>query len=187
RAHPGADVHVARHHHHVLGEERPVAGDRGRHHPHSEAGVVALERDLVAVLERAELDRLHLPLPEVVDDRRLRLLVDDPVVPGALGDADLAAVESGDRLVDLAHRTSSRIAAARSHSFGVGTSAIRTYPSPESPRYEPGATTTPWRSSRSAQASDVSPFGTSTQRYMVAALAATRQPRRSSTGRRTSR
>ena len=51
----------------------------------------------------------------------------------------------------------------------------------------PGATTTPRRSSRSAQASEVSPSGTSTQRYMVAAPAATRQPLRASTGRRTSR
>ncbi len=77
------------------------------------------------VLERPDLVRLHLLRPEVVEDRRLGLRVDDPVVAGRLGDADLAAVERGDRLAGR-HSAASRICAARSHSAWVGTSAILT-------------------------------------------------------------
>ena len=74
------------------------------------------------VLERPDLARLHLPRAEVVEDRRLDVLVHDPVVAARLGDAHLAAVERGDRLLGR-HSASSRIAAARSHSACVGTSA----------------------------------------------------------------
>jgi hypothetical protein len=76
------------------------------------------------VLERAQLDRLHLPLAEVVEDRRLRLFVDDPVVAGALGDAD-SPRSSAATYRRLRSQTSSRIAAARWHFSSVGTSAIR--------------------------------------------------------------
>src|SRR5581483_5504200 len=186
RADPGADVHVARHHHDAFREERAVPGDRRRDDAHAALRVVALERDLVVVLKRPELDRLHPPLPEVVEDRRLRLLVHDPVVARALGDPDLAAVERRNRLVGR-HSTSSRITAACSHSASVGTRAIRMYPSPASPREAPGATTMRCSSSRAAHASDASPPGTSTQRYIVASLAATRQPFRASTESSTSR
>ena len=74
------------------------------------------------VLERADLARLHLPRAEVVEDRRLDLRVDDPVVAVGLGDPHLAAVERGDRL-SVVTAPSSRISAARSHSACVGTSA----------------------------------------------------------------
>ena len=60
------------------------------------------------VLERPDLARLHLPRAEVVEDRRLHLLVDHPVVARGLGDAHLAAVERRDRLLG-GHSTSSRI------------------------------------------------------------------------------
>src|SRR5205823_12481696 len=103
----------------------------------------------------------HLPRAEVVEDRRLHVLIDAPVVSGRLGDAYLAAVESSDRLVGR-HRTSRRISAARSHSACVGTRAKRTYPSPAGPKNEPGAATMPCSSSRRANGSDGPP--TSTQR-----------------------
>src|SRR5581483_12114979 len=112
-------------HHDVVREERAVAGDAGRDDPHAPRGVVPLEGDLVAVLEGADLDRLHLPDPEVVEDRSLDLLVHDPLALDLLGDAELAAIECGDDVLGR-HRTSSRIAAARSHSFSLGTRAIRT-------------------------------------------------------------
>ena len=122
---PGADVHVRRHQDHAAREERAVARDRRRDDADAELLVARLERDLVVVLERPDLARLHLARAEVVEDRRLHVLVDDPVVTGRLGDADLAAVERGDRLVGR-HSAASRIAAARSHSSWVGTSAILT-------------------------------------------------------------
>jgi hypothetical protein len=87
--------------------------------------VVALERDLVEVLERPDLHRLELPHAEVLEDRGLRLLVHVPLAVPLLGDANLAAVERGDRLVDV-HGNSPMIVAARSHSSSVGTSAKRT-------------------------------------------------------------
>ena len=77
------------------------------------------------VLERPDLARLHLACAEVVEDRRLHVAVDAPVVAVGLGDAHLAAVERGDHVFGLAHSTSRRIAAARSHSACVGTSANR--------------------------------------------------------------
>ena len=52
------------------------------------------------VLERADLHRLHLPQPEVREDRLLRLLVDAPLAVDGLGDAHLAAVERGNDLLD---------------------------------------------------------------------------------------
>ena len=83
-----------------------------------------LERDLVAVLEEAELLRLDLTQPEVVEDRSLRVLVDDPLTVALLGDADFASVERADRVLDR-HRTSRKIEAARSHSSSEGTRASR--------------------------------------------------------------
>ena len=63
--------------------------------------------------------------PEVVEDRRLDVAVDAPVVAVGLGDANLAAVESRDDRFGVAHSAFSMIAAARSHSACVGTSANR--------------------------------------------------------------
>ncbi len=78
-------------------EVRAVARGRRRDDAHAERLVARLERDLVVVLERPDLARLHLPQAEVVEDRRLHVAVDAPVVAVRLGDAHLAAVERGDR------------------------------------------------------------------------------------------
>ena len=79
------------------------------------------------VLEGANLLRLHLPEPEVLEDRFLRLLVDAPVAVHGLRHAKLAPIEGCDYLLDAlgVHSTSSRIPAARLHSSKVGTSASR--------------------------------------------------------------
>ena len=61
---------------------------------------MALERDLVVVLERAELDRLHVREAEQEEHRVLQPLVDDDVVVDDLGDARLTGVEQVDRGVD---------------------------------------------------------------------------------------
>ena len=96
-------------------EERAVPRHRGRHDAHAELLVARLERDLVVVLERARpraapsaasgSSRGSPPGPPRARPSRRR----------GLGDAHLAAVERGDRLVG-GHSASSRIAAARSHS-----------------------------------------------------------------------
>jgi hypothetical protein len=118
-----------------------VPRDAGRDDADAEGRIDPLQRDLVQVPEVAGLHRLHLPEPEVEEDRLLRPLVDDPAVLARLRDAELAAVEQLDRLLDgrgvelaalpqlvdalaQAHgSTSSRIAAALAHSSSVGTSA----------------------------------------------------------------
>ncbi len=64
RADPRADVHVARHQDDVARQERAVARGCGRDDAHSELFVPVLERDLVAVLERPELDGLHRAQPK---------------------------------------------------------------------------------------------------------------------------
>ena len=125
RADPGADVHVRRHQHHTGRQVGAVAGDCRRHDAHAELVVPRLEWNLVVVLERTDLARLHVPRAEVVEDRRLGVAVHDPVVAARLRDAHLAPVERGDRLLGR-HNTRSRISAARSHSSCVGTSAKRT-------------------------------------------------------------
>jgi hypothetical protein len=84
-----------------------------------------LQRNLVEVLERTDLDRLDLPHAEVLENRRLRVLVHAPVAADLLGDPHLASVERLDRLVDV-HHTSRKIVAARTHSSRVGTRANRT-------------------------------------------------------------
>jgi hypothetical protein len=86
-----------------------------------------LERDLVVILERADLAQLHPAQAEIRVDRRLRFGVDAPVVAVWLGDAELAAIERGDELLDpvgrkLVYSTSSRIRAARTQSSSAGTS-----------------------------------------------------------------
>ena len=82
------------------------------------------------VLERPDLLGLHLPHLEIREDRALGFLVHLPFAVHPLGDADLAAVERADDLLDplrrkLAHSACSRISPARRHSASVGTSAIR--------------------------------------------------------------
>src|SRR4051794_26278088 len=145
RADPGADVDVARHHHDASREVRAVARGRGRDDADAELGVVPLQRDLVEVLVRADLDRLQLPDAEVVEDRRLRVLVDLPLAVDLFRDAQVAAVEGRNGVLS-AHSPSS-IAAARRHSSRVGTSANRMYPAPLGPKKDPGETSTPAESS----------------------------------------
>ena len=127
RADPGADVHVARHHHDSRRKERSIARDGRRNDAHAKPFVVALEGNLVVVGERADLLGFHLAQAEVFEDRFLRLLVDAPAVAVRFGDAHVAAVEPGDDLFDAlgVQRSSSRIAAARRHSSSVGTRASR--------------------------------------------------------------
>src|SRR3954447_1278166 len=105
-----ADVHVARHNDHAGGEVAAPPGRSAGDDPHAEPLVVHLERDLVGVLERAELDRRHGGDAEEQQDRLLAPLVDDDVVALELGDARLARVEPVDRLVHgLAHRVVLRV------------------------------------------------------------------------------
>src|SRR5207248_5780142 len=62
-------------------------------------GVVALERDPVVVLERAELDGLEPPEAEAEQDGLLQPLVDDDLPVDDLGHPGLAAVEKVDGLL----------------------------------------------------------------------------------------
>ena len=112
--------------------------------------------------------RLHAPEAEVEQDRLLEPLVDDPLAAHRLGHPDGAPVEEGNGLLDGllvggrgqqvgvvvrladqfldAHDGASRArqaAAARAHSFRVGTRAMRTYPSPDGPKLPPGVTRMP--------------------------------------------
>src|SRR3954452_1256707 len=192
RPYPGADVDVTRHQHDSRREKRAVARRRRGDDPDAELLIAVLQRDLVVVLERADLTRLQLAEAEVLENRALGFLVHAPAAVDGLRDARLAAIESCDHLLDplggeLGHNTRSRISAARSHSASVGTSASRQYPSPDGPKNVPGETIRPSSSSRVASSSELSPAGTSSQRYIVAALPATRTPLRDSAGRRTSR
>src|SRR2546427_654451 len=118
------DVHVARHQDHIPRQEGAEARRCGRYDAHAELLVAVLERDLVSVLEQAQLLRLDLPQLEVLDDRGLGVFVDDPLTVAFLRDADLAPVERRDRFFD-SHRTSAKIADARSQSSSDGTSARR--------------------------------------------------------------
>ena len=61
-----------------------------------------LERQLVRILERAVLDRLHPAQGEQQEDGLLEPLVDDDFVRRRvdLGDAGLALVQEVDRLLD---------------------------------------------------------------------------------------
>src|SRR5262249_6831380 len=96
RPDPGADVDEARHEDDPLGQKGPVAGDPGRHDPHSTVRVVGLDGDLVEEMQPADFDRLHLPQAEVHEDRLLHPLVHTPAVVYALGDTNLARVELRD-------------------------------------------------------------------------------------------
>src|SRR5581483_11578576 len=124
RADPRTDVHVRRHQDDAAREERAVPGSRRRHHANAELLVAALQWNLVVILKRPYLARLQLPLPEVVQDRRLHVRIYAPAVAVRLGDAHLASVERSDRLFG-AQSTLPMISAARSHCSWVGTSANR--------------------------------------------------------------
>src|SRR5262249_28511190 len=155
RPDPRADVDEAGHDHDPLAEERAVAHDRARDDARAGAVVPVLERDLVGVLERAELLRLDLAPAEGVEGGLLRRLVHDPLAVAPPPDPHLAAIERRDRLLGR-HNASRSSSAARRHSSSVGASAIRRYPSPEGPNIEPGETTMPTSSSLAANASELS-------------------------------
>jgi hypothetical protein len=127
RADPGADVDVPRHEDDARRQERAVAGDPRRHDPDAALRIVRLHGDLVEEAEAADLHRLDLAELEVLEDGRLRLDVDDPLVAVGIRDAAFAAIERGDDLLHLlrGHSTSSRIATARAHASSSGTSASR--------------------------------------------------------------
>src|SRR5207237_1585003 len=166
-----------------------VACDGRRHDAHAEPVVVALQRDLVVVDERPDFLRNQVAQAEVLEDCLLRFAVDAPVVTVGLCDADFSTVERSDQFLDAlgVHRTARRISAARTHSSSVGTSAMRQYPSPAAPKKEPGETISPCSSSPAAKASELSRPGTSSHRYIVAELPATRMPFSRNTANRVSR
>ena len=157
RPDPGADVHVARHQDHAARRGTSRSAPTPAERRARRASRVVLERDLVLVLERPDLDRLDLAQPEVLEDRRLRLLVDEPVAVDLLGDAHLAAVERRDRsprrrasqhlLQDLGRR---RALLERRHEreADVALAGRRR-------GIAPGETRTPCSSSRSANASEL--------------------------------
>ena len=107
RAHPGADVHVARHQDHARLEEGAVASGRTRNDAHAVPGVVALQRDLVGILEGADFGGLHRRLREQQQDRLLHPLVHHHRVVDHFGDAQLAPVEPGDHAHDQLSRVRS--------------------------------------------------------------------------------
>src|SRR4029079_10151104 len=141
-----------------------------RHHAHAELVVAGLQRDLVVVLERPHLARLHLSYAEVVEDRSLHVGIDAPVVAVRLRDAHLTAIERRNDLVG----SHARISAARRHCSRVGTHAQRTSPPPAGPKNAPGAQTMPC--SRSCSANGIEGPPTSIQRWKVAAEPASRGP-----------
>src|SRR5207302_5961347 len=96
RPDPRADVHIARHHDHARLEIAAVARHRRRHHSYTQAGVVALERDLVVVLELANLPCVELAQTEVQQDRLLHPGVDDPLAGKFFGEPDLTAIQTSD-------------------------------------------------------------------------------------------
>src|SRR5579884_1919827 len=75
--HPGPDVDVARHEDDAPLEVGAPAGRRPGHDPHAGGGVTVLERNLVGVLEGAQLGRLHGRQPEQQEDGPLQPLVHD--------------------------------------------------------------------------------------------------------------
>ena len=101
RAHPGPDVHVARHQDHARLEVGAVADGGGRHDPDPERLVAALQRELVVVLERPRLGGRQAAHAEVEEHGLLRPGVHPPAaVPVGLGHADLPPVEEIDRGFD---------------------------------------------------------------------------------------
>ena len=81
-------------------EKRSVAHDCSGNDPHAALYVAVLERNLVGVLERPELLGLDVADPEVVEDRLLRVLIDDPLVSNLARNAAVAAIERGNDLLD---------------------------------------------------------------------------------------
>ena len=106
-ADPGAHVHVGRHQDHARLEEAAVARHAGRHHADAGGGQVALDRNLVVELERADLVRGRDAHPEVERDRLLDPSVRHPLASALrfrlcalFGDAQSALIELRDRALD---------------------------------------------------------------------------------------
>src|SRR4029453_10943503 len=93
-------VDEAWHENDALGEERSAPRDPRRHDPHALRRIDALHRNLVEVAETSHLDGLDLAEAEVEEDRLLGPLVHNPALAASLGDAELAAVEQLDGLLD---------------------------------------------------------------------------------------
>ena len=92
------DVDVARHHHRARREVGTPAGRCSGNDAHAVALEVALQGDLVGVLERPELDGGHVRQAEQQQHRVLQPLVDDDLVVDQLRHPRLAGVEQLDRL-----------------------------------------------------------------------------------------
>src|SRR5262249_16358811 len=90
----------ARHQDHARLEKAAKARRGRRHDAHAELRVVVLERELVVVLEQANMPGFQLPHTEVEQDRLLDPAVDDPITVGRLSEAQLATVERGDGVLD---------------------------------------------------------------------------------------
>jgi hypothetical protein len=103
--HVGADVHVRRHQHGVLRDERTAAGHGRRHHAETGAGKVFLApvgelgRHLVVELGKAAgAHRRVVFQAERQQHGLLDPLVDDPVAALLLGDAQRAGVQLRDHV-----------------------------------------------------------------------------------------
>ena len=106
RPDPGADVDVGGHQHDTSPEEGTPTRRGPRQGTHARLGKSVLQGQLVGVLERAQLDRLHAAQREQQEDRLLQPLVDDDLVADRvyLGHPGLAGVEKVDRLLDQLRR-----------------------------------------------------------------------------------
>ena len=96
----GTNVGVARHHHHARGLIATPPGLGSGHHADTALHVVALERNLVGVLERCVFDGLHLgDLEQQQDGVFAPLVHGDRAVGVPLRDTGHTGVEGVDRLV----------------------------------------------------------------------------------------
>ena len=96
----GANVGVARHHHHARGLIATPPGLGSGHHADTAIHIVALERNLVGVLERCVFDGLHLgDLEQQQDGVFAPLVHGDRAVGVPLRDAGRTGVEGVDCLV----------------------------------------------------------------------------------------
>src|SRR5690606_20082959 len=98
----GADVDVARHHHHIAPDERAAARDRRRHDTEAALAelfrrvVGELGRHLVEVLRGAARHGLVVGQPERNQYGLLDPLVDGPLAVALLGHAQRARIQPGD-------------------------------------------------------------------------------------------
>src|SRR5215217_4403307 len=96
----GPDVHVARHNNHARFDKSPVTHGPRRHDTHARCRQVFLGWDLVVVLERTSLHRLHLGYRKVQVDGLHYPRVRDPLAAARLCNAQFAPVKRGDSVED---------------------------------------------------------------------------------------